>query len=577
MINIALKRRKFKSLGTRIVLFVLIFSSFFTFLATSLQTYFDFQHDFDHLKMDIEKLDNDYLRGLTYAIWTLDENQVDVLLKSLIRKPEIVFLRLKGTKGKTKEFGKRVDSTYFSFNKTIDLKYRFLNKDEILGQLYIEVDTSNVYLHRVESLGLVLLANGVKTFIVAFFMLFIFRRIVTKPLENLVEYTRSLSSESLNGGSEKLETKNEIDMLSHSITELYKNLEKSFTDILNKEERFRDLAEFKKQTIWETDSNFFVTFTSLKNEKEVLGKKIIELYPFNVEPKKLIDKINQEKSFRDFRYEFNNKCWEISAKPFFDEDSNNINGFRFITRDNTEKWQLEIENEQNKEKFRQVQKLDSIGRLSSGLTHDFNNLLMIISGSLRSLKRGKYVNNDGLRYLDSAKSAVDRGSKITRKLMSFSRKQPFDARDENVNHLLNGMFDLIEKCLNKEINLTIDMEKEVSKSFIDASEFENACINMAVNARDAMPKGGTLHIKTLNVTKEKDHYVKVSFSDTGMGMEDEVAARIFEPFYTTKEIGKGTGLGLSQLYGFVKESNGFIEVDSKVGKGTKISLFLPHS
>ncbi len=577
MIEKTLKPLKFKSLGARIVFFVLIFSSFFTFLTTSIQTYFDFNHSYKYLESEIDKHDSEYLKGLSYAIWTLDEIQTDVLLKSLFRMPEIAFIELKGPKGFSRELGKRMDSDFFKKTRKVDLTYKFLDQNEVLGKLYIEIDSSGVYKHSIESLGITLLSNGIKTFIVAFFMLFIFRRIVTTPLERLVEYTRAL-----NGSSNNVETsqyskgKNEIEVLSHSITELYKDLERSYSEASNREERFRDLVEFKQQTIWETDSDFIIKFSSLKNANEFIGKKIFDVYPFNIDPEKLSSKIQSEKIFRDFRYQFENECWEINAKPFYDERAKHINGYRFITRDRTENWHLENENEHNREKIRQVQKLDSIGLLASGLTHDFNNLLMIISGSLRNLKRGGFVKGEGSRYLDSAKSAVDRGSKITQKLMSFSREQSYNVNDENINNLLGDMFDLIEKCLSDKIELKVEMDKELFNTSIDASEFENACLNMAVNARDAMPDGGILHIKTSNTVKNNKNFIHISFSDTGEGMPKEVSSRIFEPFYTTKEVGKGTGLGLSQLYGFVNESDGLVEVESQEGLGTKISIFLPR-
>ncbi|MEA3106245.1 MAG: hypothetical protein QOI88_850 [Gammaproteobacteria bacterium] len=250
-------------------------------------------------------------------------------------------------------------------------------------------------------------------------------------------------------------------------------------------------------------------------------------------------------------------------------------------RDVTERRNLE-------EQLRQSQKMEAVGQLTGGLAHDFNNLLSGISGSLELLKirkdQGRLDEMD--RYIAAAQGASQRAASLTHRLLSFARHQTLDAKSINLNRLAVGMDDLIRRTVGPMIRVAIIDAGDLWKALVDPNQLENALLNLCLNARDAMPNGGDLLIQTNThrfderAAAEHDlpagQYLSLSVTDTGTGMTPEVMARAFEPFFTTKPIGEGTGLGLSMIYGFSRQSGGRVRVDSTVGRGTTICLYLPR-
>jgi CheY-like chemotaxis protein len=226
--------------------------------------------------------------------------------------------------------------------------------------------------------------------------------------------------------------------------------------------------------------------------------------------------------------------------------------------------------------------MESIGQLTGGIAHDFNNLLSVLSSGLEVLAMQRGEGGD-TRTIDSMRRAVDRGARLTQQLLAFARQQPLQAETRSVNRIITGFESVLRRAGNTNIEFEIDLERKAHSAVIDSARLESALLNLVVNARDAMPEGGRITIATRNVTL-RDHeagslkagdYVRVTVSDTGTGMPPEVVARAFEPFFTTKEVGKGTGLGLSQVYGFIKQSDGEVVIDSRPDEGTTIAIYLP--
>ena len=229
-----------------------------------------------------------------------------------------------------------------------------------------------------------------------------------------------------------------------------------------------------------------------------------------------------------------------------------------------------IERERAEEALRQSQKMEAIGRLTGGVAHDFNNLLMVISSAIELMNR----TDDPRRrrsLMDGMRQAVDRGSGLTRQLLAFSRETPVRTAVIDVGDQIEGMGILLERSLREDIDVTIDVQRPLKPVEVDVGELELAILNLAVNARDAMPEGGRLMI---SVRLDGDR-VCVEVADTGPGIAPAVIERVFEPFFTTKEVGKGTGLGLSQVYGFARSSGGEVTASSPVGLGAVFTLRLP--
>jgi PAS domain S-box-containing protein len=264
------------------------------------------------------------------------------------------------------------------------------------------------------------------------------------------------------------------------------------------------------------------------------------------------------------------------------DDNGRLVGFAKITRDLTEKKRAAEALEAANAALYQAQKMESIGQLTGGIAHDFNNLLSVLSSGLEvlALQRGESGDN---RTIESMRRAVDRGARLTQQLLAFARKQPLQTEIRNLNRVITGFEPVLRRAGNANIEFEIDLDRKAHSAVIDSARLESALLNLVVNARDAMPDGGRIVISTRNVTLGQHEagslpagdYVRIAVSDTGTGMPPEVVSRAFEPFFTTKEVGKGTGLGLSQVYGFIKQSDGEVVIESKAGEGTTIAIYLP--
>jgi signal transduction histidine kinase len=235
--------------------------------------------------------------------------------------------------------------------------------------------------------------------------------------------------------------------------------------------------------------------------------------------------------------------------------------------------------------LRQSQKMEAIGQLTGGIAHDFNNLLTIVVGNLERLET-KFRDDPAIyRSIKGAMDGASRGASLTQKLLAFGRRQPLAPQRLDANTLVNGMADLLQRAVGERVTVEFKLGQGLWPVEVDPNQLENVLINLAVNARDAMPDGGTLLIESRNcidpVVEDdevlKGQYALLTITDTGRGMPAEVLEHVFEPFFTTKAVGEGTGLGLSQVYGFVKQSNGHVLIQSTPGRGTTLLIYLPRA
>ena len=238
--------------------------------------------------------------------------------------------------------------------------------------------------------------------------------------------------------------------------------------------------------------------------------------------------------------------------------------------------------------MRQSQKMEAVGQLTGGIAHDFNNLLTGIVGSLDLLQtrldQGRTENVS--RYINAAMTSANRAAALTHRLLAFARRQPLIPKSVDANALVVSLEDLLRRTIGETIDLDIVASAGLWCTLCDPNQLESALLNLAINARDAMPDGGKLTIATANARIDgidadtpallPGDYIRIDVTDTGTGMSPEVAARAFDPFFTTKPIGQGTGLGLSMIYGFARQSNGHVLIDSKQGAGTTVRLYLPR-
>ena len=358
------------------------------------------------------------------------------------------------------------------------------------------------------------------------------------------------------------------------------------------EERFHELLENTKDILFTLDLEGNVTFLN-KSAEDVLGWSRSEARQINIKSlvapehlnlcSQMMQRIVNEEPLQHFeicmlRKDGRKVLLQVSARLIC--SNGRKEGVQGIARDVTERRHLE-------NMVQQTQKLEAIGRLSGGLAHDFNNLFCVISGHVELMSERLESDHPAIRNLAQIKKAVDSASSLTRQLLAFSRKQVFHPRVLDLNGVVLETQKLMGRLVGGHIELFTSLNPQLGHVRVDPVQMEQVLLNLVLNARDAMPASGKLTIATSNVDLEEGarskraivpagNYVVLSVTDNGCGMDEETQSRIFEPFYTTKELGKGTGLGLASVYGIVKQSGGFIWVYSEPGQGTTIKVYLPR-
>lgn len=344
-------------------------------------------------------------------------------------------------------------------------------------------------------------------------------------------------------------------------------------------------------TNWNTGAQAIKGYTA----DEIIGAHFSKFYtPEDVEaglPAKALETARRDGRFTAEawrRRKDGSRFWaSVVLDPIRDDDGELI-GFAKVTRDLTERREIELELERSQQALFQAQKMEAVGQLTGGLAHDFNNLLTGITGSLELMKarlaQGRLTDLE--RYMTAAQGAATRAATLTHRLLAFSRQQTLEPKALDANKLVAGVEDLIRRTVGPGVEIETVLAAGLWPCFCDPNQLENAILNLCINARDAMPGGGRITIETANTWVDpvgaverdmaKGQYVAVSVTDTGVGMSAATIARAFDPFFTTKPVGQGTGLGLSMIYGFAKQSGGQARIYSELGQGTTVKIYLPR-
>ena len=355
------------------------------------------------------------------------------------------------------------------------------------------------------------------------------------------------------------------------------------------EERYRDLFEYANDIVFTTDLQ--MRFTSLNLAGEVITgytrEEALALTVEHVVPAEYLKQIHERmqdhlagKTTPPFEAEIITKDGrripiEVSSRLMC--RAGRPEGIQGIARDISERRRLE-------EQLRQAQRMEAIGRLTGGIAHDFNNLVTVIHGYSTELAASLEPSDPRRELALEICKAGESATQLTRQLLAFSRRQVLSPRVIDLTHVVLGLSDMLRRLIGADVELVTVSAADLHAIKVDPGQIEQVIMNLVVNARDAMPKGGRLTIETANVEVDAAYveshpgarsgsYVRLSVTDTGAGMDAETRSRLFEPFFTTKEPGKGTGLGLATVYGIVKQSGGFVTVDSEVGRGSIFELY----
>jgi len=364
------------------------------------------------------------------------------------------------------------------------------------------------------------------------------------------------------------------------------------------QKQFADFTRSSSDWHWQTDTTGIFTYISPDvelatgiSQKNYIGNSIWGMLVGEMAEQRSLkymkDCFINRNPYRDLVYwrtqeTTGKKIWvRANGVPFYDVNGN-FSGFRGSSSNVTEQKNLE-------ERLQQSQKMEAVGQLTGGVAHDFNNLLAVILGNMDLLKD---TLNDGdpidIKQVDAVIRAAERGAELTQNMLAFSRKQTLMPEEIRLETQVSAMISLLKRTLGEAIEVNVRFETDLWTCHADPGKMENALLNLSINARDAMEGGGVLTIEVENVTLSSDYakkhrnlrpgnYVMMAVSDTGTGIAADVVDHVFEPFYTTKETGKGTGLGLSMVYGFAQQSDGHLSLQSEVGVGTRVELYLPQS
>lgn len=606
-------------IGPRLLAAVLLFSSIVTLTLTALQLYLDYDREVGVIETRLEEVGRSTTGSLGESLWNLDRNQLKLQLDGILRLPSMRAAEVREIADRPNPIRVAVGerSSRSVVTRDYPLTTTVQGTARAIGVLHVEATLSDVYQQLLNRALVILASQAAKTFIVSLFIIYMVHILVTRHLVAIAEF---VSKYSLARPPPPLHLQrrppydpDELDKVIDAFNAMCANLGRAYGELREananlerdlkirrraeedaraSEERFRDYAETASDWFWETGPDHVFTYISDRagafgmDREALIGKRRPDAaIDQDAEVQKWRDHmatLDRHEPFRKFEYRGRDSTgrlhyFSVNGQPVFAEDGRFM-GYRGSATDLTSQHETE-------ERLRQSQKMDAIGQLTGGVAHDFNNVLTVITGTIEIIQEGLADKPQLAAIAQLIDDAASRGAEITSQLLTFARRQPLEPREIDVNGLVVETAKLLRPILGEHVEIVTRLADDAWLAMADPSQLSSAIVNLAVNARDAMPDGGRLTLETAN--REVDStgngdgdassYVMVAVADTGHGIPADIRDRVFEPFFTTKGLGRGTGLGLSMVYGFAKQTGGTVAIESEEGRGTVMRLFLPRS
>jgi len=571
-----------------------------TVLGTLSITYYEFRKNKQKEEQYIGKISEIITSNVTEQHgninWNFIQNSLDIIVKS----HQVTYVEIRLSTGVILSSGNNESNSSRARNS-----HTFYIKDETQNQLGILklIIPSLRYLGYLQSNLLpILLIAGFWIFLGIMILIIIFNKGLRNTIQQLSDYAKnfvisdSSNPLSLNNKMTFLKERKDLEHVVELLNALRLELKDTVPELRKSEERFEISQQFAAIGSCDFDINEGSMFWS-RNLAALLGYHIGEKEPsyenllaaIEEEDRNEVDAAIQgaialEKEYQvEYRVKLpdGSERWHFQRGRLYKNSRTDAPNLLSVIQDVTERKNLEIQ-------LRHAQKMEAIGHLTGGIAHDFNNILAIVLGNLEITKRRLSGQTEISKFVDAAHKGCLRGAELTRKLLSFSRKETYGKKLTIVNDFILGMKPLIDKSLADTMHIETALQTDIWAVNIEPGDLEDVILNLSLNARDAMPNGGVLLMETSNKILDDNYilrnpnslageFVMLSFSDTGNGMSASVREKALDPFFSTKQEGKGTGLGLSMVYGFVQRSNGHMKIYSEEGEGTTIRIFIPRA
>ncbi|WP_198262888.1 PAS domain S-box protein [sulfur-oxidizing endosymbiont of Gigantopelta aegis] len=582
---------KRSSLAKRLIIYMILFSASITLLTTAVQLYDEYQRDISSIEAQFEQVEKVHLRSITQSLWATNEQELRIQMEGLVKRPNVIYASVKNKEQVIAESG-NINSENI-IKRQFPMKHLFLDVQHNIGTLTIVSTLDNIYAELIREAITIFISNALRTLLVVIFVYFIFHHLISRHISRISQHFQQLA---LNQNSllaldrKPPQSPDELDLLVDSVNKMQARLNTTLQAFTESKKKYRTLTTVAPVGIFYTDTQGNCLFVNKKwseisgmSAKEAKGQGWIKgLHP---DDKQRIfsswDAFSKNNANFKLEYRFkhgDSVRWVLGQATAEKSNDGKILGYVGTITDITEKVTME-------ESLRRSQKMDALGKLTGGIAHDYNNMLGVVLGYTDLLYDSLSEHPRLQNYVEKIKHAGQRGAKLTKKLLLFSRRQSADVETININDLLQEEKHMLEKTLTSRIQLHFELEENLWGVHLDVSELEDAILNMCINAMHAINKNGQLIIRTKNrqfnaqdaieFALPVGDYVQLNIEDTGCGMDKHCMEQIFDPFYSTKG-DKGTGLGLSQVYGFMKRCSGDIKVNSQIHQGTQFSLFFPR-